>query len=259
MMLRDLAHLSNHRVRALDGDIGAVHDLLFDDQQWTVRYLVVDTRPWMPSRRVLISPVTAARVDWASHRLRVRLTRDQVKDGPGVDTDPPVSRQEEERLVAYYGWPAYWGVPDPEQPSTTEPEQREAVAAEVERSLKARREYDPHLRSLRELTGYDIAARDGPVGHLEGFLGDDVDWVIRYLVVASGDELSDKRVLLPPPWIRHVDWTRAEVAVDVLKNQIQQAPPYNADTPFDRTHEEHLHDFYDRRPYWNGEASEVDT
>ena len=62
-MLRRVDELLGFRIHAADGDIGRVHDLYFDDQRWTVRYLVVDTRHWLPGRRVLLSPAAVRRPD----------------------------------------------------------------------------------------------------------------------------------------------------------------------------------------------------
>src|ERR1044071_5468601 len=38
-------------VDASDGPIGSVHDLYFDEQTWSIRYLVVDTGTWLPGRK----------------------------------------------------------------------------------------------------------------------------------------------------------------------------------------------------------------
>jgi hypothetical protein len=54
-MLRSVKELQGYAIRAIDGDIGQVHDFYFDDQSWLIRYLVVDTGNWLPGRRVLIS------------------------------------------------------------------------------------------------------------------------------------------------------------------------------------------------------------
>ena len=48
--------LISKTIDALDGEIGSVHDLYFDDQTWSVRYLVVDTGKWLSGRKVLVSP-----------------------------------------------------------------------------------------------------------------------------------------------------------------------------------------------------------
>ena len=73
------------RLAAMDGPIGEVEDLFFDDELWTVRYLVVNTGGWLSGRHVLISPASVQQVDIANGRVIVILTRQQVQDSPDVD------------------------------------------------------------------------------------------------------------------------------------------------------------------------------
>jgi hypothetical protein len=49
---------------ATDGDVGSVIEFLFDDERWTVRYLVADTGGFMDGRRVPISPISFRGADW---------------------------------------------------------------------------------------------------------------------------------------------------------------------------------------------------
>jgi len=100
--------LHSFKIHARDGEIGTLEDLYFDDGQWIVRYLVVDTGKWLPGRRVLIAPASVQTVDWSARTIQVNLTRDQVRNSPDAGADKPVSRQHEEELSAYYGWPSYW-------------------------------------------------------------------------------------------------------------------------------------------------------
>jgi hypothetical protein len=44
-MLSTATELMKRRVRATDGEAGRIEDVLFDDERWGVRYLVVDSRP----------------------------------------------------------------------------------------------------------------------------------------------------------------------------------------------------------------------
>ena len=55
-MLRSLKELYGDKLGASDGEIGQVKDFYFDDQDWVIRYLVVDTGTWLTERQVLISP-----------------------------------------------------------------------------------------------------------------------------------------------------------------------------------------------------------
>jgi hypothetical protein len=108
-MLNRVHHLDGSAVTAADGLIGHVKDVFFDDVRWTIRYLVVDTGHWLPGREVLISPYAIKPLVATAKNVDLRLTRQQVTDSPDVDTHMPVSRQHEGELVAYYGYPNYWG------------------------------------------------------------------------------------------------------------------------------------------------------
>ena len=108
-MLRTAKDLENYAINATDGPIGHVKDFYFDDDAWVVRYLVVDAGSWLNSRKVLISPMSVHQPTWQERTLPVSLTKEQVKKSPVIDTDKPVSRQNEEQTLGYYGYPYYWG------------------------------------------------------------------------------------------------------------------------------------------------------
>ncbi len=219
--------------------MGAVRDLLFDDQHWTVRYLVADTRTWLPGRKVLLSPVSVQRADWTAKTMQLQLTQGQIRESPGIETDRPVSRQYEERLVAYYGWPGYWAA---SAPSAAAADDEEPLMYSKQGDIA--RAGDAHLRSLREVRGYHMSARDGEIGHIDDFIGDDTDWRIRYLVIDTRNWLPGKRVLVAPHWVDQVNWRRAHVAMDLDCDQIRGAPPYEPGMPINRAYEEQLHEYY---------------
>lgn len=250
-MLRSLVDLRNYKIQAIDGDLGAVKDELFDDRDWRLRYFVIDTGRWLAGREVLVSPTGVGRADWATRYLRVLLTRDQVRDAPEIDTDPPISRSAEEQLTAYYAWPQYWGLVEPSAVPSETPAEAHETARDARRARLASGQGDADLRSVREVAGYHISARDGHLGHVQDFLGDDGDWVIRYLVLDTRNWLPGKRVLVSPMWIEAVDWKQAEVRVDLTREEIEHAPPYDPKMPMNREYERRLHDFYKRPAYWD--------
>ncbi len=253
-MLRSLADLKNYKIDAIDGDIGTLHDLFFDDQEWIVRYIVIDTGSWLPGRKVLISPTAVGRATWASRHLRVLLTRDQIRDAPGISTDLPVSRQEEERLARYFAWPMYWTVVDPAAMPSGVQRDAAALSANAQPHPTPR---DTHLRSLREVVGYRIGVRDGSIGHVDDIIGDDHDWMIRYLVVDTRNWLPGKHVLVSPMWIDRVDWNQAQVNIDLPRDEIKEAPPYDPSAPINRAYEERLYDYYGRPVYWSDAPIDV--
>jgi len=108
-MLRNITELRGYAILATDGHIGTVDDFYFDDEDWAIRYLVVDTGGWLSGRKVLISPLSLGHPDFVGRLLPVSLTKSQVEHSPDIDTRKPVSRQHEAELFEYYGYPYYWG------------------------------------------------------------------------------------------------------------------------------------------------------
>ena len=110
-MLRQAKEFKNFKLRARDGDIGKAKEFYFDDENWTVRYLVANTGGWLSYRLVLISPYALDPANEAEQVLPVDLTKKQIEESPSLNSDQPVSRQFETRYYSYYGWPNYWSGP----------------------------------------------------------------------------------------------------------------------------------------------------
>ena len=222
-MPRALNDLRRDFIIARDGRIGSLADVYFDDDAWTVRYLVVDTGDWLPGRKVLISPHSVQRDTPSRDAIPVDLTREQVERSPGLEADKPVSRQFEDAHARYYGYPQYWAalgaaggaVPVPPVPGA--PDQ-----LELEKAEQAARE--SHLRSSREVAGYRIEARDGALGHVEDFMVDEESWSIAELVVDTRNWLPGKKVLVPPSAVADIDWEARRVRVRLARSELREAP-----------------------------------
>ncbi len=240
-MLRNVNDLYGFSVAAVDGSIGEIRDCYFDDQAWTIRFFVVETGTWLGGRKVLISPIALHGLDWEGKAMSTSLTRERVKASPEVDTHKPVSRQHEVEQFGYYGYPFYWGEgqlwgagPRPGMSlagygKVNLPELSQAKASFVETQAKLHRDSgdDPHLRSCSAIERYHIHATDGDIGHVESLLVDDGAWAIRYFVVNTSDWWMGHQMLVAPPWIADINWLDATVSVDLTRDAIKDAPPYD--------------------------------
>jgi hypothetical protein len=92
-MLWDASMLVGYATVGSDGAAGTVSGLLFDDAIWRLRWLVADTREWLPRHEVLIPAAALGRPDPLRRRLAVDLTMAQIEDCPAADRHPPVSCQ----------------------------------------------------------------------------------------------------------------------------------------------------------------------
>ncbi len=101
--LRDSAEVIGYHLQAEDGELGHVHDLILDDQDWSVRYFVVDTRNWLPGKKVLISPAWISGISWMDRAMSVDLERDLIRSAPAYDPGALISHDDQVRLYAHYG------------------------------------------------------------------------------------------------------------------------------------------------------------
>ena len=238
-MLVKATDTTGYAIQASDGTLGTVSDLLFDDASWTVRWLVVETGNWWANHRVLIPASALGHPDMAARTVPVNLTMAQVKGSPDVDTHRPVSRQFEASAYDYYGFSpywgtelymggfAYWGGMVPMAP-TLEMVRREDEIAQIERQND-----DWHLRSVAEVSTYNIHATDGEIGHLSDVLIEDSDWSLRYLIVNTSNWWQGKEVLISPRSTQSIRWTEHLIYLGVTKDLIRTSPEYDASRPVD--------------------------
>jgi sporulation protein YlmC with PRC-barrel domain len=233
-MLQSIKQLHGNKLGASDGDIGAVKDFYFNDHNWAVRYVVVDTGHWLAGRLVLLSPHAFGAIYAAGQAMLVKLTQQQIKDSPEIDTHKPVSRQYEEEYHRYYGWPYYWegdglwgGMRDfPVLETPPKFFKGEVPAVPVSKALRP----DVHLRSTQAVSGYHIQATDGIVGHVCDFLMDDKSWAIKELVVKTGHRFTGKEVRLPVSSVTEISYDQSKVFVNLTTEAVEKSPEYHLAT-----------------------------
>lgn len=245
-MFRSMRQTLGYRLHATDGELGKTSDFYFEDDTWRIRYLVVRAGSWLSGRQVLISPLSVGVPDWASGTLPVNLTMKQVQDSPSIDTDQPVSRQQEARLAQYYNWVPYWELPGIMMPVPAQP----PPAAAPDEAPAA----ESHLRSLREVTGYRLSASDGEIGSVTDFLAQTDIWAIRYLVVDLSRWHPGRKILVSPAWATSLEWAQKRLHVDLSVEQIRGSAPFDPAAPMNREYEVHLYDYYGRPKYWEAQA-----
>jgi hypothetical protein len=106
--LRSIKEVLGCRIHALDGNIGHMDDFIVDDDLWVLYYIVVDTRNWIPGKKVLVTPMWVEAINWEALEVAIDLGKDTIKDSPEYDPSQPVNRVYEARLYDYYGRPKYW-------------------------------------------------------------------------------------------------------------------------------------------------------
>jgi hypothetical protein len=251
-MLWNASGIIGYSISASDGELGTVSDLLFDDATWQIRWVVVDTRHWLLGRKVVLPTSVLGHPHPIDRIFPVRLTKQQIKDSPDIDTEKPVSRQMESNIYDYYGWTPYWGsgfflggfdghyqggaiASTPAlEPGTIEAEHRD----------RRQTPRDQHLRSVEAVTGYHLHALDGEIGHVEDFLIEDADWSIHFLLVDTRNWWPGQKVLISPHTVHKVDWVASQVDLTVDRQRVRNSPAYDPTMTVDRAYENHYRGYY---------------
>jgi len=231
-MLINTHHIYGSSVVATDKVAGTVRDILFDDRTWELKFLVVHSGRWLTGQSELLTPDVIGSCDWMARELSVNLTEDEVVHSPPPESHPPASLEKnwERSLVA---WDVYW-------------------SGMIDESNKPAG--DPHLDSVKEVTGYHVDAVDGVIGHIADFLIDDETWTIRYVVMDTRNWLPGKHVLLAPALFKAVNWEERMVRVNAAREMIKDAPVFDVTVPLTRKYEQKLVDYYGVGKYWGDVA-----
>jgi hypothetical protein len=172
-----------------------VQDLLIDER-WVARYFVLLPGAWL-ARRLVISPIAIAGIDWVEGRVDIRLTRRQVGESPDLLAVEPLTREAEAQAAKYYEFPAYWGGPElwawAGRPGALGGVPPVGYAPPPPPSAEA----TSKLRSARSFRGRHLVAADGEIGHVDHCIFDDDSWTMPYVVVDTSNWIGDRHVIGP--------------------------------------------------------------
>jgi len=101
--LRSSTDVTGYRIHAEDGEIGHLEDLVVDDEDWIVRYVEVDTRNWLPGKKVLVQSGRIQQIDWENQSVTMSLTRHAIESAPPYDPSMLITPDYEVQLFKHYG------------------------------------------------------------------------------------------------------------------------------------------------------------
>jgi hypothetical protein len=100
--------VAGYQLLTSNDSIGQVEDFILDKATWAIRYLVIDTRNWLPGRHVVIPPQWIGGVDWMERVINVGVSRGTARAAPEYHSALEFSRLHETNLYSHYQRPGYW-------------------------------------------------------------------------------------------------------------------------------------------------------
>ncbi|MEQ6378259.1 PRC-barrel domain-containing protein [Bacillaceae bacterium S4-13-56] len=234
-MLQLASILENYNVQATDGELGKVKDLYFEKDTWVVRYLLVDTKKWLPGRKVLVSPVSFDFVDPAEATVNILETEERMKESPTINESDTITSKVEADLGRFFEWPLYWGGMNLWGSYATPRLWLESNENYELEPISNKDEEKIRVESVNDMkgaiNGYRIQVKDGKIGHVSDVIVDDDNWEIKFLVIETRNFLPGDFVAISTKWIDEISWMDKEVKVDLEKDTIVNGPFFNPVEP----------------------------
>lgn len=104
--LRSISEVVGYQIQATDDEMGHVEDFIIRTDDWSIRYMVVDTKKWLPGKKVILPPGWVGPISWKDKQITVDMSSEHIRNSPEFDPTKPVNRKYETRLYDYYGRPA---------------------------------------------------------------------------------------------------------------------------------------------------------
>ena len=104
-MLWDASSVKGFSLQASDGAFGSVSDLLFDDVDWSLRWLVVDTQFWPLNRSVDVSLASVRGPNFSGRAFQTTQTLEAL--GAEFSADDHIARSEDPHLLSLSAFIGY--------------------------------------------------------------------------------------------------------------------------------------------------------
>lgn len=157
------------KLRLKEGDRGFVADILFDDENFSLRYLVADFNYWQDEKDYLIDMLNIRSYQWLRNEIEVDLSEKSLSQLRRVNEDEAFERVKQRQL--YENKEA--GLSDSRKDLVEDHSPSPSVAMHDEEVG------NPHLRSWRELKGFRAQ-----------LLGPEKFWVSELLLNLEGRQVD---------------------------------------------------------------------
>lgn len=233
IMKLNLSDKLQYKVRTSNGKEGKVKDFLFDEEQWYIRYLDVDMGGFFTDRRILIPISKVEKGNWIDECFQLDIHSKELKKMPTLSDKQTVSRAYEAKLAKHFKTEEYWGrryVPSMAPPTMGVPQHVFQPTQNRRMSGRVIKEDDieTNLRSFKEISGYEVFAKNGKVGHVEDLLVESKNMQIISLVVQAKFALDySKEIIVANTFITEISYVERGLSLSLSKGEVLDSPEFD--------------------------------
>jgi uncharacterized protein YrrD len=101
--LRSFKEVKGYSLHAVDGRLGHIDDIIVDEDDWQIIYVIADTSNWLPWSKKVMLPINRLKnISYVKREVMVDLHTEVIKDAPDFDADNKIEPVDEQRVIDYY-------------------------------------------------------------------------------------------------------------------------------------------------------------
>jgi sporulation protein YlmC with PRC-barrel domain len=244
-MLRSCKSLEGYSLHARDGEIGHLKTLHFNDEDWSIKYLVIDIGGFWSEKKVLLLPNSAFEFSWIEQNISVNLDREQIKQALPYSADLPVTEQHQ--LLNKINFKSLYLI-EPWSGSFLPLWFPDLEAGKALSNL-VKEIGDKDLRCVKMINGYKVVLKDKEIGKVEDFVLDCNQWKLRDIVIDTNNLFQRNKKIIPVSKIKIFDTDSEKIELDISSSELQDFPDYNEHDAVNREYVVKFYDYYGRLKY----------
>ena len=102
--LRSFNEIKGYYINAVDERFGHIDDIIIDDEEWTVVYVIIDTKNIVPWGKNVMLPVEMINeISYFEKEAVINLPKDTIKNAPEYNPAMAINTEYEKVLYDFYG------------------------------------------------------------------------------------------------------------------------------------------------------------
>jgi len=199
-----------------------VYDFYFSDLDWNITYAEIKPR-LLALKNILANNMKLGQPNLDHKLLPIMMSKKQSYDLPQAESVRTLSDEKEDHQSAFKTWPL-----NLTNLNTLDVTEAEKLADLMVRDNNDKRA-NSHLRSFKEINGYQIKTPTGSFGKLKSLILETEIWKIKYLLVQKRKLFkSNKKILISPANVVDIKWEDNSIYIDLSKKIIKESPDYES-------------------------------
>ncbi len=102
--LRSYEEISGYYISAKDEQFGHIDDLIIDDNNWQILYVIIDTKNIVPWSKLVMLPIELIdELSYPHNEAKINLSKETIKNAPEYNPAMAINAEYEKVLYDFYG------------------------------------------------------------------------------------------------------------------------------------------------------------